>query len=80
MSTEKTRKLLAELSQELNAAGEMDPETRRLLKKIHENLDSGDHSTTMDKAKELEARFAARYPTAERVARVIVDSLGKMGI
>ena len=80
MGDERTRKLLAELRQELQAAGELDPTVRQLLKEINSDLDEGDHNSTLEKAKELEAKFAARHPVAERVARVVIDSLGKMGI
>ena len=80
MGDERTRKLLAELRQELKAAGELDPAVRRLLQEINTDLGEGDHLSTLEKAKELEAKFAARYPVAERVARVVIDSLGKMGI
>ena len=80
MGDERTRELLAELRQELKAAGELDPTVRQLLKEINSDLDEGDHHSTLEKAKELEAKFAARHPVAERVARVVIDSLGKMGI
>ena len=80
MGDARTRELLAELRQELQAAGELDPAVRQLLKEINSNLDEGDHDSTLEKAKELEAKFAARHPVAERVARVVIDSLGKMGI
>ncbi|MDJ0758697.1 MAG: DUF4404 family protein [Woeseiaceae bacterium] len=80
MSDEKTRELLAELRQELQAAGELDPAVRQLLKEINSDLDKGNHVSTLERAKELETRFAANHPVAERIARVIIDSLGKMGI
>ena len=80
MGDERTRELLAELRQELQAAGELDPGVRQLLKEINSDLDEGDHLSTLEKAKELEAKFAARHPVAERVARVVIDSLGKLGI
>lgn len=80
MSDDRTRELLAELRQELRAAGELDPAVRQLLKEINSDLDQGDRDSTLEKAKELEARFAAHHPVAERIARVVIDSLGKMGI
>lgn len=80
MSNDKTRELLAELRRELQMAGELDPDTRRLLRKIHENLEGDDHPSALEKAKQLEAEFAAKHPVAERVARMVIDSLGKMGI
>lgn len=77
--TERTKKLLAELEKELKDAGELDSETRALLKSIHESLDD-DSDSIEERANELDAKFAARYPTAERITRAIIDSLGKMGI
>ncbi len=77
---DQTRKLLEELSNELKMAGELDPETRDLLRRIHDDIDNGPVDNAIERAKELETRFAARHPVAERIARVLIDSLGKMGI
>jgi hypothetical protein len=77
------RKLLAELNKELHSASDFDPETRELLRQLNEDLDeiAGDvGDTALDRAKELESRFAAKHPVAERIARELVDAIGKMGI
>ncbi|MGR9093256.1 MAG: DUF4404 family protein [Gammaproteobacteria bacterium] len=77
------RRLLAELNKELHSASDFDPETRELLRQLNEDLDeiAGDvGDTTLDRAKELESRFAAKHPVAERIARELVDAIGKMGI
>jgi hypothetical protein len=37
-------------------------------------------SALIDRAKEVEAGFATRYPTAERFMREVIDSLVRMGI
>lgn len=83
MSSERIRELLAELSKELHATPDFDPETRKLL----EQLDTELHAVTadaptsaLDRAKQLESRFAAEHPVAERIARELVDLLAKMGI
>ena len=83
MNNKRMRKLLAELNKELHSAGDFDPETRELLRQLNDDLDEiagnvGD--TTLDRAKELESRFAAKHPVAERIARELVDAIGKMGI
>ena len=77
---DQSRKLLEELSHELQMAGELDPETRKLLQRIHEEIETGPAERAIERAKEIETRFAARHPVAERIARVLIDSLGKMGI
>ncbi len=83
MSGERIRELLAELSKELQATPNFDPEMRKLL----EQLDTELHTVTpdapasaLDRAKQLESRFAAEHPVAERIARELVDLLAKMGI
>ncbi len=83
MNNKRIRRLLAELNKELHSASDFDPETRELLRQLNEDLDeiAGDlGDTTLDRAKELESRFAAKHPVAERIARELVDAIGKMGI
>ena len=83
MNNRRMRKLLEELNKELHSASGFDPETRELLRQLNEDLDeiAGDvGDTALDRAKELESRFAANHPVAERIARELVDAIGKMGI
>lgn len=83
MSSERLSKLLAELNKELHRHGEVDPETRELLSKLNEDIErltGTDDESALDRAKELESRFAASYPVAERIARELADVLAKMGI
>ncbi len=75
-----TAKLLQELRHELQTAGELDPETRELLRQIHEEVEAGPGEQALEKARELEGRFAASHPVADRIVRVLLDSLSKMGI
>lgn len=74
------RKLLAELNKELHSANDFDPETRELLRQLNDDLDEIAGDSAIDKAKELESKFAAKHPVAERIARELVDAIGKMGI
>jgi ubiquinone biosynthesis protein UbiJ len=83
MSGQRIRELLAELNRELQSTSDLDPETRELLHDLNEDLDrlTGNvAASTLDRAKELESRFAASHPVAERVARELADILAKMGV
>lgn len=83
MSKQRLSELLTELGAELHATGDVDEDTRELLSQLHDDIDrlTGEtHSTTVDRAKNLESRFAANHPVAERIAREFADLLAKMGI
>lgn len=83
MSSKRLRNLLAELNKELHKPGDFDPETRALLRELNEEIDrvAGTFSeSALDRAKQLESRFAASHPVAERLARELADILGKMGV
>jgi hypothetical protein len=83
LSSERIRKLLVELDRELKSTGDIDEETRELLSKLNDDLDviaAGSQDTLSDSARELESRFAATHPIAERITREIADLLAKMGI
>lgn len=83
MSRERIRDLLSELNKELQATGDIDPDTRDLLAQLNDDLDERtdvDSASAGDRAKELESLFAAKHPVAERITREIADILTKMGI
>ena len=83
MTSERIRSLLVELDKELKSTGEIDEKTRKLLSKLNDDLDEiapGSQDTLSDSARELESRFAATHPIAERITREIADLLAKMGI
>ncbi len=80
---ERISELLTELNRALHTAGDFDEETRELLKHLNEDIDrlTGESgSSAIDRAKQLESRFAANHPIAERIARELADVLAKMGI
>lgn len=83
MSSKRLTELLAELNRELEDRNELDAETRELLEELDEDIErltgAGDASP-LDRAKQLESRFAAEYPVAERIVRELADVLAKMGI
>lgn len=86
MSENRIRTLLLQLREELSRNEQVDPETLQLVKKFDEEIDafiesSEDvNSPVMDDAIALEARFAASHPTAEKLLRELIDSLGRIGI
>jgi len=83
VSKKRLSELLTELNRELHGAGDFDEETRELLGRLNDDIDrlTGDtQSSTLDRAKNLESRFAANHPVAERIARELADVLAKMGI
>lgn len=82
MSSERIRELLAELERELHATPDIDEETRRMLRDLDDDIErlTGEESAALAKAKELESRFAASHPVAERIARELADIIAKMGV
>ncbi len=83
MSSERIRELLAELNRELQNTSELDDRTRRLLGELNDDIESrtgGDDGNPVERARQLESRFAADHPVAERIVREIADLLAKMGI
>ncbi len=83
MSSERLTELLAELNKELQASTELDADTRELLGKLNddiERLTAAENGTPIGRAKQLESRFAADHPVAERIVRELADVLAKMGI
>lgn len=83
MSSKRLTELLAELNRELKGHQELDDDTRELLAKLNDDIErlAGEEAETpVDRAKQLESRFAAEYPVAERIVRELADVLAKMGI
>ena len=85
MSNDEVRRLLRRLRRELEHT-ELDTETRAALAQLDTDLhrvigeeDDGDYDV-VEQARRLESRFAAEHPTANRVLREIIDTLGKIGI
>ena len=80
------RNFLAQLSKELQRNEDFDVEARQILDDLHQDIDQIEESggvkvqPTLDRIKELEAKFAAKHPALERIARELADALAKMGI
>jgi hypothetical protein len=83
MSSKRIQTLLTELNRELHTANDFDPETRELLRQLNDDIDElagSNENPAVERARELETRFAADHPVAERITREIADLLSKMGI
>lgn len=88
MSDEQLKGLLKALQAELKQVDQLDEESaalaRQLESDIHQLVDQDAENPALDamvdKANELEATFASRYPLLERTLREVVDVLGRMGI
>lgn len=80
MGQERLKALLAELHEELHQVGEIDPDTRKILAELGEDLEEAASVGAAERARKLESRFAAEYPVLERITREIADTLSKMGI
>ncbi|NNL56709.1 MAG: DUF4404 family protein [Pseudomonadales bacterium] len=88
MSNEKIRQLLAELQAELERM-DVDDDTRAQVDALEQDIrdsvsadeqDGQQDNALLERAKQLETRFAAKHPTAELFLREIADALGKLGI
>jgi uncharacterized protein involved in exopolysaccharide biosynthesis len=86
MKEGKIRTILASLRKELQGAEGLDADSRRKMEELHRDLErlndthDPDVDSLLDRARELETRFAADHPTLERIARELVDTLAKMGV
>ena len=80
------KKILAELSKEMQRGEDFDIEARQVLDELHKDAakieESGDSfvKPMLDRLNEFESRFAASHPGLERAARELADALAKMGI
>jgi len=84
MSKDRIKELLGQLQDEIRNT-DMDDELRTLVSDldsdIHTVIDNDEAvNALIDRAKEVEAGFATRYPAAERFMREVIDALVRMGI
>lgn len=84
MSKDRIKELLAQLQEEIRST-DMDDELQGLIGDLDNDIhgvieNDGDVSVLIDRAKEMEAGFATKYPAAERFMREVIDALAKMGI
>jgi Domain of unknown function (DUF4404) len=87
MTNEKLKRLLDELRGEIKTT-DADTDTRASLRDLDaeiralldEEADDPDSDAMLDRARRLEATFASNHPTAERIMRELIDTLGKIGL
>jgi hypothetical protein len=88
MNADELKQALLKLQNQLDQADDLDPETEALLREldqdIHDVLEreeaDDEAGVLLERAQELDARFAARHPQLEAVFREVVNVLARMGI
>lgn len=84
MSKDRIKELLAQLQDEILNT-DMDDELKTLVSDLDSDIQTviendDEVNALIDRAKEMEAGFATRYPAAERFMREVIDALVRMGI
>lgn len=89
MEKENLKIAVSKLHESLSGMDNVDPELKRLLQTLDEDirltlirqeLASEDELSLRDKALQLAVRFEAEHPVLESTLREIADMLGKIGI
>ena len=85
MSERDLEVLLAELHKRLKQARSLDPEARKLLATVAEDIEQAlenedTSSVAFEPVEALAVRFEAEHPSLAGVLRQIMDTLGKAGI
>lgn len=84
--TRRVREVIGELSKQVERADDLDPDSRVKMEALYRELERVGHAgdaeirSWRDRAKELEAQFAIRHPTLERIARDLADAIAKLGV
>ena len=84
MGKDRIRNLLTQLQEEIRST-DVDDEVRELINELDKDIhgvieNDEDVNALIDRAKEMEADFATKYPAAERFMREVIDALVRMGI
>ncbi len=84
MGKDRIRDLLTQLQEEIRST-DVDDEVRELINELDKDIhgvieNDEDVNALIDRAKEIEADFATKYPAAERFMREVIDALVRMGI
>jgi len=88
MTEKSLKERLNELQEMLEKTEQIDPETRKLVRDLDEEVDrlldpespDDDFDSVMDHARAVETRFAVEHPVAERFLREIIEALSRLGI
>lgn len=88
MSEESLRELLARVHERLSQAGSVDPESRKILAALVQDIDralgdregAGPVRSHVPRLESLAVRFQADHPGLAELLQQVVDALGKFGI
>jgi hypothetical protein len=86
MKKGKIQEIVARLRHELQHVEDVDVDSRTKAEELHRDVErlgdahDADVDSLLDRARELETRFAARHPTLEGIARDLADAIAKMGV
>ncbi len=78
--------VLARIHKELQRAEDANTEAREILQDLNRDVEqleeSGDTEieSIVNRARQLESRFAANHPVLEQTARELADAIAKMGV
>ncbi|MEZ5561605.1 MAG: DUF4404 family protein [Gammaproteobacteria bacterium] len=85
MTNEKLQQLLKELHQELGATETLDPQSRRLVEQVLQDVDRIDQqpepaASVEARLREVMLRFESQHPRLATTVGQLADALGKLGI
>jgi 1,6-anhydro-N-acetylmuramate kinase len=78
--------VLARIHKELQRAEDANTEAREILQGLNRDVEqleeAGDTEieSIVNRARQLESRFAANHPVLEQTARELADAIAKMGV
>jgi ABC-type transporter Mla subunit MlaD len=86
MKMDDLKEIFARLNRELQRSNDVGSDSEQAVHDLNQHLQQlktpreSDVDFLLDRAKELETRFAAEHPVLERLAREFVDAVAKMGV
>ena len=85
MTNEKLQQLLKELHQELGATTTLDPNSRKLVEQVLQDVDRIGHrpeppASIEARLREVMLRFESEHPRLATTVGQVADALGKLGI
>jgi hypothetical protein len=85
MTSEKLQQLLKDLHQELGATTALDPQSRKLVEQVLQDVDRIGHrpepSVSIEaRLREVMLRFESEHPRLATTVGQLADALGKLGI
>jgi hypothetical protein len=85
MTSEKLQQLLKELHQELGATTALDPQSRKLVEQVLQDVERIGHhpeppASIEARLREVMLRFESEHPRLATTVGQVADALGKLGI